>query len=151
MTIQSPNVRTDLYNLDLARWYDATLTCLRASDWHNLDRDSLIEELEGLAARDRRELKSRLKVLLSHLLKRTYVPLPDDYRGWENTIDEQREQLQDILTQSPSLRDYFIEVFEAVWQRALNQVRKDYPQITFGDDWRFSREPEAILTQRFWS
>jgi hypothetical protein len=53
-------------------------------------------------------------VLLAHLLKRTYVPLPENYRGWENTIYEQREQLQDLLEQSPSLKAYFEDSFEEI-------------------------------------
>ncbi|NCJ08666.1 DUF29 family protein [Synechococcales cyanobacterium C] len=38
-----------------------TLTQLRAGD--NVDVQHLIEEIEGLAARDRTDLKTRLKVL----------------------------------------------------------------------------------------
>jgi hypothetical protein len=34
-----------------------------------LDIESLIEELEGLAGRDSHELKNRLTTLLEHLLK----------------------------------------------------------------------------------
>jgi hypothetical protein len=57
----------------------------------------LIEEIEGLAGRDKRELESRLEVLLSHLLKRIYVKSENDIGGWELTIREQRNQLKKIL------------------------------------------------------
>jgi hypothetical protein len=63
----------------------------------------LIEEIEGLAGRDRRELKNLIRVLLAHLLKRIYVKSPDNYRGWEIMIREQRQQLRDLLEQSPGL------------------------------------------------
>jgi hypothetical protein len=139
-----------LYDRDLALWYADTLIKLKAGELQGLDINHLIEEIESLAARDRRELKNRLKVLLAHLLKRIYTASPKYYRGWENTIDEQREQLQDILSQSPSLHTYFESVFDEVWQRALKQVRNDYPQINFPDQWPFSQEPEAMLTQTFW-
>jgi uncharacterized damage-inducible protein DinB len=124
-----------LYDLDLALWYADTLAKLKARDLQTLDIDHLIEEIEGLAARDRRELKTRLKVLLAHLLKRMYVSTPNDYRGWENTVDEQQEQIQDILSQSPSLATYFDTAFEEAWQRALKQVRQDYPQVDFPEEW----------------
>ena len=150
MTAQSALSQSQLYDRDLARWYADTLTKLRAGDLENVDVEHLIEEIEGLAARDRRELKTRLKVLLAHLLKRIYVSMPETYRGWENTIDEQREQLQDLLAQSPSLRAYFLEAFEESWQRALNQVQKDYPDIDWPASWPMSRNPEAILTEEFW-
>jgi hypothetical protein len=42
-------------------------------DFYNLDVENLVEELEGLAGRDKRELKNRLRTLLEHLLKRLYV------------------------------------------------------------------------------
>ena len=139
-----------LYDRDLALWYADTLAKLKAGELHGLDLNHLIEEIESLAARDRRELKNRLKVFLAHLLKRIYVSAPEYDRGWENTIDEQREQLQDILSQSPSLHAYFDSVFNEVWQRALKQVRNDYPQVNFPNQWPFSQEPETLLTQPFW-
>jgi len=150
MTAQSALSQSQLYDRDLARWYADTLIKLRAGDLENVDIEHLIEEIEGLAARDRRELKTRLKVLLAHLLKRIYVSGPENYRGWENTIDEQREQIQDLLTQSPSLRAYFAEVFEESWQRALNQVQKNYPETDWPISWPMNRTPEAILTEEFW-
>jgi hypothetical protein len=139
-----------LYDRDLALWYADTLTKLKAGELHGLDLDHLIEEIESLAARDRRELKNRLKVLLVHLLKRIYTADPEYYRSWENTIDEQREQLQDILSQSPSLNAYFDSVFDEVGQRVLKQVRNDYPQVNFPDQWPFSQKPATLLTQPFW-
>lgn len=151
MTAQSALSQSQLYDRDLALWYADTLAKLKAGVLDELDTEHLIEEIEGLAARDRRELKTRLKVLLAHLLKRIYVSMPENYRGWENTIDEQREQLQDLLAQSPSLRAYFVEVFEESWQRALNQVQKDYPEIDFPIQWLMSRDPETILTKDVWA
>ena len=75
-----------LYQQDLVAWYEDTVAKLKAGDFQEIDIDSLIEEIEGLAGRDRRELESRLEVLLTHLLKRLYVESPSDYRGWELTV-----------------------------------------------------------------
>ncbi|HSM83832.1 MAG TPA: DUF29 domain-containing protein, partial [Nodosilinea sp.] len=100
--------------------------------------------------RDRREIKTRLKVLLAHLLKRIYVPLPENHRGWENTIDEQREQLQDLLDQSPSLKTYFETVFAESWQRALKQVQNDYPGVNVPEHWPMECTVESLLTKAFW-
>ncbi len=88
--------------------------------------------------------------MLIHLLKCCYVALPKDYRGWGNTIDEQRRELVLLLEQSPSLKRYLAAEFDEVWTYALRQVRKDYPAVEFPDDWPFSREVEALLTQEFW-
>lgn len=88
--------------------------------------------------------------MLAHLLKRIYVPQPENYRGWENTIDEQREQLQDLLDQSPSLKIYFGEVFQESWQRALKQVQNNYSAVDFPVAWPADSSPEAILTGNPW-
>jgi hypothetical protein len=139
-----------LYEQDLAAWFDDTIAKLRAKDFDAIDMDSLIEEIEGLAGRDRRELKNRLKVLLTHLLKRLYVNAPQDYRGWELTIQEQREQLSDLLEQSPSLQNYLIKTFTDIWQRSLSTVRAEYPSAQFPAEWQFSFDIEALLTETFW-
>jgi hypothetical protein len=122
-------IKPKLYDRDFVAWCEDTVARLKAHDIDRLDFESLIEEIEGLANRDRKELESRLDVLLAHLLKRSYVQSPYDYNRWENTIEEQRRELQILLKHSPSLRNYFAEVFDGSWQYALKQVRKDYSQL----------------------
>lgn len=143
--------QTKLYNLDFVRWCEDTVAKLKAGCLSEVDVDNLIEEIEGLANRDRRELKHRLQVLLNHLLKRLYVPSLYNYPGWELTIAEQRNQLQDLLEQSPSLRQYFFEVFDDSWQFALSQARRGYLEVDFPDQWQFSHDIEAIVAEEFWS
>jgi hypothetical protein len=147
MQVQS---KPTLYEQDLAAWFEDTIAKLRARQFDAIDLDSLIEEIEGLAGRDRRELKNRLNVLLAHLLKRLYVDFAENHRGWELTIREQRNQLSDLLEQSPSLRTYWIESFSVVWQRALSDARAEYPNTQFPEEWQFNSEPEALLTETFW-
>lgn len=139
-----------LYGQDFVAWCEDTITKLKAHHLDDIDMESLIEEIEGLAGRDRRELKSRLEVLLYHLLKRLYVESPDDFRGWELTIREQRRRLQDLLEQSPSLKNYFAEVFPAIWQTVLADVREDYSPTQFPDQWAFNHTIDALLNDRFW-
>jgi len=93
-----------LYDRDLNLWLEDAITKLKAGDLANLDVEHLIEELAGLAGRDRREVESRLTRLIEHILKRCYVNLPECYRGWELTIIEQRNEIKKIIKQSPSLR-----------------------------------------------
>ncbi len=79
------------------------------------------------------------------------MPLPEAYRGWENTIDEQREQIQDLLEPSPSLTSYFEDSFEEIWRRALKQVQSDYSTVDFPVEWPMDRSLKAILTATFWA
>ncbi|MCU0552857.1 MAG: DUF29 domain-containing protein [Leptolyngbya sp. Prado105] len=145
------NLQKSLYEKDFVAWLDRTAAKLKQRRFEEIDLENLIEEIEGLARRDRRELKNRLKVLLSHLLKRLYVNSPNDYRGWEITIREQRQQLSDLLEQSPSLSLYFTEVFSNCRQTALSDLREDYPETQFPNEWQYSLEIESLLTEKFWN
>jgi Domain of unknown function DUF29 len=148
--VTQTQIQKTLYTCDLVAWLDDTAIKLKQRQFDEIDIDSLVEEIEGLAGRDRRELKNRLIVLLSHLIKRLYVNLPDDYRGWELTIREQRRQLGDLLEQSPSLRNYWIEVFSVAWDTALSETREEYPQAQLPDQWMFITEIDAFLIEKFW-
>jgi hypothetical protein len=143
----------NLYESDLNLWLERTIDQLKASDLDNLDITNLIEELEGLAGRDKRELKSRLRTLLEHLLKRCYVPMPREFNGWERTIREQRRQIKDIIKQSPSLRNIWIATFDEVLEDALDEVRQEagYKAVNFPSTWQFSCDIEVILNVDFWA
>ena len=143
-------VSPSLYEYDYALWTDDIAAKLRAKDFENLDLDNLIEEIEALGRSERHELKSRLDVLLSHILKRLYVNLPHDYNGWERTIREQRKQIKRRLADSPSLNSYLGQIFDEVWLDALTEVQEDYPQVQFPKIWQFSRNIEVLLNQKFW-
>jgi hypothetical protein len=95
-------------------------------------------------------LESRVEVLLNHLLKRLYVASPNDYRGWELTIREQRRQLQKLLKQSPSLRQHWLEAFPELWENALSDAREDYPQTVFPDRWPRSTDLDTLLSEKVW-
>jgi hypothetical protein len=142
--------KISLYDRDLNLWLEEAIAKLKCGDFHNLDIENLVEELEGLAGRDKRELKSRLRTLLEHLLKRLYVNMPDCFNGWENTIREQRSQLEDILEQSPSLKAMWAETFDNAWRSALKNTRQEYRNFKFPDLWQFSRNIDAMLNIDFW-
>ena len=107
-----------LYERDFSLWVEDTVAKLKARKFDELDLDNLIEEIDSLGKRDKRELRNRLDVLLNHLLKRCYIPSPENYRGWELTIREQRKQVQRLLEESPSLRNYLFEIFAEIWNVA---------------------------------
>jgi hypothetical protein len=142
--------KPSLYEQDMVLWCADTIAKLREGNFANLDIEHLVEEIEGLANRDKKEVESRLDVLLAHLLKRLYVNCPDNDCGWENTIREQRKQLRRLFKQSPSLKNHAAEVFLEAWQDALEDVRANYPNVEFPDQWQFSREVDLLLSKAFW-
>lgn len=148
--VKATSSSSKLYQQDLVAWCEDTVAKLKSRRFEEIDVDSLIEEIEGLAGRDRRELESRMEVLFNHLLKRLYVASPDDYRGWELTIREQRRQLQKLLKQSPSLRNHWVNADADAWSNALSDAREDYPQADFPAQWPLSREIDLLLSETFW-
>ena len=147
-------IKISLYDHDLNLWLEEAIAQLKCGDFHNLDVTNLVEELEGLAGRDRRELKRRLTTLIEHILKRCYVKSEYDYAGWVVTIVRTRNDIQDILEQSPSLKVYINspELFQKVFDDALKVVKAhpDYKSVDFPEIWQFSRDIDDILNIDFW-
>jgi Domain of unknown function DUF29 len=97
-----------LYEEDFLRWTEQQSHALREAarlgtslplDWENL-----AEEIESLGASQRREFRSRLAVILEHLMKLEHSPAIDPRTGWIDTISRERMNIEDLLQDSPSLR-----------------------------------------------
>jgi hypothetical protein len=142
--------KASLYEQDFALWIEDVAAKLKARDFDNLDVDNVLEEIESLGKSQNREVKSRLQTLLAHILKRLYVDSSLDYNGWERTIREQRKELRLLFEQSPSLKGYYTEVFDSVWQTALSEVREEYKKTEFPEIWQFSNALDSVLNNIFW-
>jgi hypothetical protein len=146
--MQTTQTLQKLYEQDFVAWCEATVAQLKAGQLDQLDIENLIEEIDSLGKRDRRELKNRLMVLLAHLLKRMYVNSPDNFAGWELTIREQRRQINALLTDSPSLKPYLREVLDDIYLDARSDVQLEYANATLPSTCPFSLEGDpALLSQ----
>tara|TARA_E500000178_G_scaffold177953_1_gene176682 strand:+ start:70 stop:501 length:432 start_codon:yes stop_codon:yes gene_type:complete len=113
-----------LYEQDLFAWTQQQVNLLTHQRWHELDVENLIDELEGMARRDRREMINRLIILIAHLLKWEFEP--DHQSGsWRGSIQEQRLQLNGLLEDSPSLHQQFIESLEKAYPQAVKLASKE--------------------------
>jgi hypothetical protein len=99
MTSLYPKHEADTYG-----WARHTAELLRGRKMEEVDFENVIEEIEALGRSERRELISRLTVLLQHLLKWRYQP-QNRTRSWHLTIQEQRMQVFSVLKFSPSLKN----------------------------------------------
>ena len=142
--------KTTLYERDYLLWTEETTAKLRARDFDHVDIENLIEEIESLGKSERKEIKSRLTVLLEHLMKRIYLDSPDCFGGWENTIYTQRNDIEFTLDDSPSLKAIWDETFDIAFRVALRTVRKTYKSAKFPDTWQFSRDIDSMLNVDFW-
>ena len=139
-----------LYEQDTSLWVTETVNKLKAKDFENLDLENLIEEVETLGKSQRNATKSFLRRLIEHLLKRCYVPFPECYIGWQREIRAFRNEIKDILEDSPSLKNFFLEIFPKIYASAIASVREEYPQINFPDHWLEDCDINAILNCNFW-
>jgi len=91
---------------DFHGWLLDQASALRERRHFSLDWDNLAEELEAMAATDRRELLRRLTTLFEHLLKLAYQPdeLPRRGNGWRRTVVNSRIEIERLLNQSPGLK-----------------------------------------------
>ena len=95
----------NLYERDFHLWVKTNTQLLKNNRFHEVDWQNLIEELDSMGKREKRELKSRLIVLIEHLLKLKYweTERAANARVWRITAIEQRRQIQLLLEDSPTL------------------------------------------------
>jgi hypothetical protein len=126
MSASSTTAKTlaDLYEADETAWLEAMAQLVSQRRTAELDYAHLSEYLSDMARRDRREVKSRLVALLSHLLKWEYQP-DKRTQSWSNTIYEQREELL-FLLESGTLRNHaeavLVEAFEHALHRTVHET-----------------------------
>ena len=120
--LAAPN---DLYEADFYAWTQRQAKLLRERRWDDLDLDNLIEEVQAVGISDRREIASRLVILLAHLLKWKYQPGARS-NNWSGTIREQRRRLARVIEDSPSLQGYpasvFLDEYDAARLEASNET-----------------------------
>jgi len=105
------------YDTDFHDWIEEQSALLKTGQFAQLDVPHLIEELDSMSARERRELINRLAVLLAHLLKWQYQP-ERRCTSWRLTINEQRRQLALLLEDSPSLAQRLPEFLPRAYDHA---------------------------------
>jgi|SRR5437868_1658548 hypothetical protein len=112
------------YESDFYGWTTGQATLLRERRLAEADIDNIAEELEALGRSEKRELVSRLAVLLTHLLKWHVQP---GLRGnsWRLTIAEQREELTEHLEDNPSLRPILDQGITRAYRKAVLAAQRE--------------------------
>jgi hypothetical protein len=109
-----------MYLADETAWLDQTAQFVAEGRWDEIDRDNLSEYLTDMAKRDRREVVSRLAVLLAHLLK--WEHQPNQRTGsWQATIAHQQFELRHLL-ESGTLKNHAVEVLGDAYEQAVSQA-----------------------------
>jgi hypothetical protein len=122
------NTNKALYEQDFYLWIQTTVKLLKERNLEQLDIDNLLEEIDSMGRSEKKELKTRLIVLIEHLLKLQFWILEkdDNARGWRTTVVEQRRQILYILADSPSLKSILNHIFIDCYTDARKDTIRKY-------------------------
>lgn len=138
-----------LYDSDFYAWANQQAALLRAGKLNAADIEHIAEEIESMGRSEKRELISRLAVLLMHLLKWHVQPT---LRGnsWRATIKIQRRELERHLADNPSLKSKLPDIIAGAYgdavllaMRETGLAESTFPAVC---PWSF----EQMMDPDFW-
>lgn len=109
------------YETDFYAWTIHNSKLLREGKLSEADIENIAEEIESMGKNDKRELISRLAVLIAHLLKWQMQPERRS-NSWKSTIIEQRDEILDLIEESPSLKYEIKEKISRSYQKAVRRA-----------------------------
>jgi len=112
------------YETDFAGWADEQSRALAENRIGELDLTNLAEEIASLSRSDRRALRSQIRRLIMHLLKWEHQPQLRSVHKWDDTIDNAREEIEELLKESPSLRRETDEMIAEMYPKAVKDAAK---------------------------
>jgi len=117
--MNSPSHENDFY-----AWTQQQAHLLRTRQIHQLDWLKIAEEIEDMGRCEKRQLASRLEILIMHLLKWQFQPNLRS-RSWQLTIKEQRLRLEQLLQENPSLKSNLTEIIDKVYPLATISAERE--------------------------
>jgi len=109
---------------DFYAWTQEQAQLLRNGKFNQIDFHYIAEEIEDMGRSEKRELESRLEVLIMHLLKWQFQPNLRS-RSWQLTIKEQRLRLEKLITENPSLKSFLADALEKIYQLAIISAERE--------------------------
>ncbi len=125
MAVQVKARSSDLYEQDLYAWSEAQADLLRRRRFSELDLEHVVEEIEDVGGSLYREVRSRVRTIIEHLLKLEHSAATEPRAGWERTLRTQRADLAEDLTPSlrPRIERGFARFYEAARIEAAAALR----------------------------
>lgn len=112
------------YTTDFYAWTQEQAKLLRNKKIQFLDWTNIAEEIEDMGRSEKRQLESRLEVLIMHLLKWQFQPNLRS-RSWQLTIKEQRLRLEKLLTENSSLKSRLEDVIAKIYPLAVISAERE--------------------------
>ena len=135
--MKKPNTRQEvepcLYDSNFYEWTQTVAENLRECPLPKADLEHVAEEIADMGKRDRREIRSRMIVLIMHLMKWAAQPELPGKSTWRSTINQQRDQVEAMLEDSPSLRVDLIREIPHIYSKAAARAADEtgLPFATF--------------------
>jgi hypothetical protein len=120
---------SELYDVDFVGWTEQQGRLLRAAaeglpntplDWIHL-----AEEIEDLGNSEGHALASQVARVILHLLKLQFSPAGPPQRGWIETVNDARDQIERRTDRVRSLRPQLPEILAAERPRAVRRAVQD--------------------------
>jgi predicted DNA-binding ribbon-helix-helix protein len=112
------------YEHDFYSWLMEQARHLREGRFDVLDRSNLAEEIESLGREQFNKLVSALRVLMARVLKWDHQTSLRS-RSWILSIQEQRLEIADVLSDNPSLKPRIDEAIARAYRRARIEAAKE--------------------------
>ena len=116
MAVRVKTRSSEPYEEDLYAWSGAQAELLRRRRFAELDLEHVIEEIEDVGGSLYREVRSRIRTIMEHLLKLEHAAATEPRAGWERTIRRERADLAEDLT--PALRPRIERGFARFYETA---------------------------------
>ncbi len=141
--------RRNLHDSDFYAWSLEQAGLLRAGRVGDADLAAIAEEIESMGKTEKRELVSRLTVLLLHLLKWQCQPAGRG-NSWRLSIANARDEIADLLADNPSLKTVIDEVTASAYRYARRKaaIETDLGEEGFPGQcpWSFAQ----VMDAGFW-
>jgi hypothetical protein len=142
-------VNSTLYDRDFYAWSREQASLLRDGRTSEADLVNIAEEIESMGRSEKRELVSRMVVLLLHLAKWRFQPGLRG-RSWRLSVEGQRLDIAQVLADNSSLQPMLAEVLSQAWRRARIEAQREtgLDASTFAKDCPWTAE--QALDDAFW-
>jgi hypothetical protein len=137
------------YDTDFYAWSNEQAALLRAGRFSAADVENIAEEIASKGRTEKRELVSRLAVLLKHLLKWKLQP-QGRCSSWRTSIRVRRNLILDHLQDNPSLKPQIPDAMAKANRDAVLEAAEEtkLPESVFPKHraWSFAQ----VIDADFW-
>lgn len=116
---------SSLYETDFYEWSNVQADHIKNKRFSEIDIENIAEEIESLGISDKKSLRSQLRRLLMHKLKKMYQPEKNYSSSWEDSISDASYQIELTLKHSPSLKNFFIEIFTETYEKSRKEAVRE--------------------------